>query len=234
MHSYLITGGSYENRKTKESELCAGWHTDPHDVFRLDPDEDKPSIGIEGVRLLTKNLALSPRYSPSIVGVIDQSEKLTQEAQNALLKILEEPPPKARIIMETVTESVLLPTITSRCQIIRSLSQLTATEDEKTKILDCLNDFQQKTPGEASFLVTQLFDKKEEGREFLNKALIVLHDMLRISLSGEAQSASAPWHTHRVIRILKRAIQAQKFLSAHVWHSLVLDNFFQTIRVDKE
>ena len=58
-----------------------------------------------------------PYQSPNKVAIIDDAEKLTIESQNALLKILEEPPKFTQIILIAKEEYGFLPTITSRCTI---------------------------------------------------------------------------------------------------------------------
>ena len=56
-----------------------------------------------------------PYSSPYKIYIIDEAEKLTQQAQNALLKTIEEPPAYAIIMLLTANEGMLLPTIKSRC-----------------------------------------------------------------------------------------------------------------------
>ncbi len=64
------------------------------------------------------------------VFIIDDADKLNEPSANALLKILEEPPPTSHIILVTARPAMLLPTIRSRCQAIR-FSPLTANEIEQ-------------------------------------------------------------------------------------------------------
>jgi DNA polymerase III delta' subunit len=85
------------------------------DLIRIQP-EDKPSITIEQVRGLVQALALSPYYATGIrLVLVDGAHSMTAEAQNALLKIIEEPPPRTTFILITEYPDVLLPTVRSRC-----------------------------------------------------------------------------------------------------------------------
>jgi DNA polymerase-3 subunit delta' len=85
------------------------------DIVTLKP-EDKPSITIEQVRALTHTLSLSLYYAHGTrVVVIDEANALTIEAQNALLKLIEEPPPSTMFILITSHLEALVPTIRSRC-----------------------------------------------------------------------------------------------------------------------
>ncbi|MBW4061474.1 hypothetical protein HJC99_02825 [Candidatus Saccharibacteria bacterium] len=77
--------------------------------------EDKPSVTIEQIRRLFTTLALSPyRADGTRLVLIDQAEMLTTEAQNALLKNLEEPPSRTQFILVTSALESLLPTVRSR------------------------------------------------------------------------------------------------------------------------
>jgi DNA polymerase-3 subunit delta' len=81
--------------------------------------EPPASIGINQIRQLQKKLALKPYSANLKVALLTSAEKLTLPAQNALLKTLEEPPAKSLIILTTAKSALLLPTIVSRCQLIK-------------------------------------------------------------------------------------------------------------------
>lgn len=81
---------------------------------------EKPSLTIEQVRGLTSELALRPFAHGGVrVVLIDQANLLTPEAQNALLKLLEEPPARTLIILVAEHPEILLLTVRSRCQVVR-------------------------------------------------------------------------------------------------------------------
>jgi len=82
-------------------------------------DKYRPSkISIDHIRNIYAKLGFAP-ISKFRVIVIDHAEEMTEEASNAFLRILEEPPPKNIFILNVVEPLNLLPTIVSRCQIIR-------------------------------------------------------------------------------------------------------------------
>ncbi|HNW61192.1 MAG TPA: DNA polymerase III subunit delta' [bacterium] len=74
-----------------------------------------PTIGIERIRELRRVSGLKPLEGRRVV-VIAEADKMTPEASNALLKILEEPPAEMQMILTTSRDAGLLPTIISRCQ----------------------------------------------------------------------------------------------------------------------
>ena len=78
---------------------------------------EKPNtISVDDIRTqLNNDVAIKPYASPYKVYIIDEAEKLNQQAQNALLKTIEEPPAYAVILLLTTNADSFLPTILSRC-----------------------------------------------------------------------------------------------------------------------
>lgn len=84
-----------------------------HPDFLLVENRNSP-VSIETVRQIERKLSFSPSYSKKKVVVFEEAAFLTLEAQNALLKTLEEPPKHSVIILVSQREN-FLPTILSRC-----------------------------------------------------------------------------------------------------------------------
>ena len=76
-------------------------------------------VSIEQVRRVRGHLGLRPVRGPRKIGIVDDAERMTVDAQNALLKTLEEPPGCTTLVLVATNAAVLLPTIRSRCQQIR-------------------------------------------------------------------------------------------------------------------
>ncbi|MDE6312838.1 MAG: AAA family ATPase [Lachnospiraceae bacterium] len=81
---------------------------------------EKPgSISVDEIRTqLNNDIQVKPYSSPRKIYIIDEADKLTVQAQNALLKTIEEPPEYAVIVMLTSNADALLPTILSRCVLL--------------------------------------------------------------------------------------------------------------------
>ncbi len=92
--------------------------------FRIDP-----------IRTLKSETYIVPNEAAAKVYILFQAHLLTPQAQNALLKILEEPPAYICFILECTSKSVLLPTVLSRSSVF-SLGQLDESEDIKNKKLE--------------------------------------------------------------------------------------------------
>lgn len=85
----------------------------PHDTVCLDAET---SGGIKEIRQFNADLLLSPQFGLIRLGIITHAEALSFQAQNALLKLLEEPPEGVRIILFISRIESILPTILSRCR----------------------------------------------------------------------------------------------------------------------
>ncbi|MDA1469775.1 AAA family ATPase [Brachyspira hyodysenteriae] len=85
----------------------------PLDVIEIDGASNR---GIENIRSIIENVRISPVAGKYKVYIIDEVHQITNEAFNALLKTLEEPPAHVVFILATTEADRVLPTIRSRCQ----------------------------------------------------------------------------------------------------------------------
>ena len=88
------------------------------DVLQLQAEKDKESIGIDPAREWLRTLTLAPVEGRYRVGVVGSEFPMTEEAQNAVLKTLEQPPPSIVLVIVAGSVDDLLSTIVSRCQVI--------------------------------------------------------------------------------------------------------------------
>ena len=136
VHAYMFAGPAGTGKRTladicARALLCTGKGEKPcdecpscrqymsgnhPDVIRLQPEK---SIGVELIRETIDALAIHPYESSRHVVLIYDADKMTPQAQNALLKTLETPPGDAVFFLMTDQMTSLLPTIISRCRIVR-------------------------------------------------------------------------------------------------------------------
>lgn len=83
----------------------------------IEVTHDKPNtIGVDDIReQVVADVQVRPYSSPYKVYIIPDAEKMNQQAQNALLKTIEEPPEYVVILLLTTNSAAFLPTILSRC-----------------------------------------------------------------------------------------------------------------------
>ena len=127
--SYIFSGKAGLGKKTIAKEwakeiLCSNeeervkFDNDAHPDFKEIDPVDK-SVKIEQIRSIREKIIEKPIQTSKKIYLIDDSETMTEESQNCLLKTLEEPPEYAIIILITSNENRLLQTIKSRCICLR-------------------------------------------------------------------------------------------------------------------
>lgn len=163
-HAYIINGEYGSGRQTIASALAKTIQcqskTDDTDACGVctsckqaeshnHPDikyitHDKTSISVNDIReQLNNDISIKPYISEYKIYIIPDANKMTEQAQNALLKTIEEPPVYAIIILLTENCDSLLPTIRSRCV------TLTMNPIEKDKICTYLENKFQLEPEQA-------------------------------------------------------------------------------------
>ncbi len=103
-------------RSCRQIEACT--HPD-FTLIEPDPEQTTPQIKIEQIRGIESQIVYRPLIGRWKVCVIDQADRLTIGAANALLKTLEEPPSHCLFLLVTSRPSALPATIRSRCQALR-------------------------------------------------------------------------------------------------------------------
>jgi DNA polymerase III subunit delta' len=100
-----------------------GSHPDLHRLGPVGPGRQVviggPDARYRGVRNLITELALMPVEGGWRVAIVESADRMNEDAQSALLKTLEEPPPSVTIILCADREWRLMPTVRSRCQRVR-------------------------------------------------------------------------------------------------------------------
>lgn len=134
-HAYILSGEAGMGRKSLTNAFalellcekglpdpCMACHACKQVLSGNHPDliyvtHEKPaSIGVDDIReQINDTIMVRPYSSYYKVYIVDEAEKMTVQAQNALLKTIEEPPSYAVILLLTTNQDAFLPTILSRC-----------------------------------------------------------------------------------------------------------------------
>jgi DNA polymerase-3 subunit delta' len=206
-HAYLFCGPSGVGRRTLElrfaqalncpqppqpAEPCFKCRTCTHieamqhpDLFVVRKPEDRTRILIDQIRELQRSLILSPYESKYRIALCLNFEEATEDAQNSFLKTLEEAPGKVILLITAESSESLLPTIVSRCEVLR-LHRLVVPVLEES-----LHTQRDIPPGEAKVLAHaaqgcpgralawhQDPDAFDKYRESMKSALHLLESML--------------------------------------------------------
>lgn len=105
-----------KSKYCNKCKSCMEFDSNNHpDFMQIEQLEDSKNIKIEQIRFMQEKVAEKPIISTKKVYIIDEADTMTTEAQNCLLKTLEEPPEYVVMILIASNESKLLNTIKSRC-----------------------------------------------------------------------------------------------------------------------
>lgn len=153
-HAFLIVGESGSGKSTFATEMAAALNCKRRkesfsalpcgecnccrriydgnfpDLKILSKQKDRATLGVDSIKDFREDMFLSSTESEYKIYVIDDAECMTAEAQNALLKVLEEPPSRVIIMMLATEGDKILTTIKSRAQYI-SMSRFENEELEK-------------------------------------------------------------------------------------------------------
>lgn len=188
-HAYLIEGGegcgkTYFARFAAAAVLCTGdkppcgkcpscvkaFAGSHPDLFYFSPDK-KASMGVETVRDIKKSLFFMPNDGDRKVYIIDDAQKMTVQAQNALLKFIEEPPASVLFFIVADKKESLLPTVVSRTRIISlapsdnaDIRRFLMSESKKSggEQIDEAINMAEGSPGKALKLLCRDFSRQRQ------------------------------------------------------------------------
>ncbi len=213
MHSYLIIGNQTRRDKEIQARLL-GFHISPFDVITISASETL--IGIKDVREFIAKIQLAPSQSPLVAGLIPDASMLSKDAQQALLKTIEEPPSTAIIFLGVAQKNILTATILSRCESV----VLTAT-DEPSRALSIsasfIDEILSSSFGQRLSLLSVPCKTKEDSKIFLRDAISILSEKLTAQSSKD---------TKQIATILTRLIHLYTVNQASMNMQLLIENAF--------
>ena len=125
---FLFASGSPDARSLAVEEgspvfrrVASGGHADLATIERQFDEEkgkQKKDIAVDDVRRIVPFLRLTPAEGGWRIVIVDGADGMNKSGQNAILKILEEPPKQSLLLLVTERPAALLPTIRSRCRIL--------------------------------------------------------------------------------------------------------------------
>ncbi len=114
----------------------AGVHPDVITVSRLTDEKgkQKPNISVDQIRALASDAIVLPNEAQRKVYILDEAETMNAAAQNAALKLLEEPPAGAVFLLCTTRPMQLLETVRSRCAAVKLSAEEETAEDAAAEL----------------------------------------------------------------------------------------------------
>jgi len=203
-HAMVIDGGSAEKREEfaislASALLCTGGDEKPckdcpsckkikagshPDVIIVEAEDKKKTISIDVIRKMRDDAYVLPNEANNKIYIIKQADTMQPYAQNALLKILEEPPKYASFILLCDYHTALLPTVLSRCVVFNigiSVAQKLSDQKEKQAQELAINiALSISKNDEYEFLI--LTSEFEKNSELLQTCILMLELIFRDAL----------------------------------------------------
>ena len=188
--SILVVSQNREKAKEYVSKLYESLDVDPIDV---NLNYFEKAVGIEEVREMRKKIFLKPLKSKTKITVVEAYEGITTESQNALLKILEEPPNNTVIIIAVGSIGMILPTIISRCKVIDLADKSPElSKQESTQYLNILMSLSSSGVGDKLKLAQNIAKNNDAIITELEKMIIVARSVFLSSFWGAPLSGVTP------------------------------------------
>ncbi|MDR2665433.1 MAG: hypothetical protein LBC21_04045 [Oscillospiraceae bacterium] len=229
-HAYIVCGergGDEAARALASAMVCTGSGRKPcgqcsgcrkadngshPDIIYVEKPPDKKEIPVENVREIVKDAAELPNESAAKVYVIRNASDLNANGQNALLKILEEPPGHVAFIIVAENPDTLLPTVRSRCVeffVGERLGKSASAEADSAA-----NGFFEALYAGALPFVKFSFSLDKLDRavfsEFVERAREIAASKLRALPGGQSGQSDVLWRAMRALRL------AQDYLRLNV------------------
>jgi hypothetical protein len=228
-HAIIIWGGTEADRLKRSQQLaarfvCASPNADgepcmasPHcakarrgihpDIVALDRNPENRLFSVEQVRALVKDAVVMPNEADRKVYILNHADSMNVAAQNAILKLLEEPPGESVFLLLAESPAALLPTVRSRCAEIRAAEEpMPEQNDMASSFCSALFDGPLALT-ELSFTLEKL--GRNEWGDFIAAARAILGGRLKDALTKGRDAG-------RILHALSALDKASDYLEFNV------------------
>lgn len=174
MQSFIIVSKDIQKAKELVQAMAKERKISKFDIFSL---ETEKAVGIADIRGLSKQIFLKPMQGEQKMVVLEAFFGITVDAQNAFLKVLEEPPLSTTIII-LANSNFFLPTILSRCLLIELDKEISIDKTEEKEILEIISRLETQGVGERLKLAQDLAKDKQQTLIFLEKLIIITRNQM--------------------------------------------------------
>jgi DNA polymerase III gamma/tau subunit len=214
----------------------AGSHPD---IFTLDGDENPRAFPVDAIRQLRSDAYVKPNEAPSKVYLLLGAQNMSDISQNALLKVLEEPPENVHFILTASSAAALLPTVRSRAQVFSLESARTEDPIDPSYLQTLAAAIIAVNESDLLFHTADLIKNKEKLRAVLNRLLLLFRDsaVLRAGgcscLSGLKESAealAAALPRNKLLALFEEVKKAQRALDQNANSTLLVTALCANLR----
>ncbi len=208
-HAWLVLGGTDEGRaelarfiaaalicpsRTPPCGECAhcrklskGIHPD---LIRVEKESDKRELVVGQIREIVRDAYVMPNEAPRKVYLIENAEDMNLGAQNALLKILEEPPARSAFILTAQNPSAIIDTVRSRCtELFSGDSELSAAENNYSlPIAEAFRERDELKVASLAFALEKSKLDRESFDEVLSSLSLIFAQFAEKSASSEERA----------------------------------------------
>lgn len=221
MHSFIVVSKNKEAALNYVKVECKKNQIDKFDVALF---TFQKAIGIEDIRNCQKKIFLKPIKSKIKAIILEAYNGITTPAQNALLKLLEEPPANTIIYITTPNKNLMLPTILSRCKVVDLKDkEAQLSKEEIAQYLNILISLSSSGVGERLKLAQDVAKNKEEVIPWLEKMLVVARETLLEQIKKDNNDLSISQYLNILISFQKTHTVLK---TTNVNPRLALENLF--------
>ncbi|HSL93522.1 MAG TPA: hypothetical protein VK905_02845, partial [Bacillota bacterium] len=194
---------SGENKPCGQCRHCRLMEANCHpDYFEIVPEGT--SIRISQVRALIGSAHLTPTEALRKVYLLRQADSMTEQAANALLKLLEEPPSRVSFLL--LADSADLPsTILSRCQIVRFGEQLDSGEEEQEEVVALAREWFFLPAAERLSRAAKLPREREHLEVLIDTLLWLIRDAYIFGLGRSTDAESVTDYSKKLSAMLPKS-----------------------------
>ena len=174
------------------------------DLYRVEITDGKQAVGVGEIRAMISDCYIKPNEASNKVYFI--SDKMTTEAQNALLKILEEPPPGIKFVIISESSTLLLQTIRSRCTLFKLTASGSADENElNEKALAAAQEIAKAIPDNMELPLMLAVTKLSKDKALTQRTLEKLSEIICESIEEKYMpTGTRPQYIQDIARSLRR------------------------------
>ena len=214
MQSIIISGKNTEKLREEAQKICGQEKISEYDINIIQTEK---MLGIGDIRNLQNKIFLKPLGDKKAV-IVEMFSGATNQAQNAFLKILEEPPANTIIIILVASLDFILPTVLSRCNLITVKSAIKPTDEDREKIISM---FKNMKISDALVIASNNSRDKETALSFLENLITVMDNNIDKGMFTHTESKNILKKLQKAYTIIKSTNVNLRFALENLFLDLI-------------